>query len=55
MLQVAPSIDDSDDFDFSHRTVIGVGVDFVKNQIRPLDENTGRRSNVWSALKEPRI
>jgi len=55
MLQVAPSIDDSDDFDFTHRPVVGVRVDFVKNQVRPFDENAGRRRNVWSALKEPRI
>lgn len=50
VFQVSPSIDDSDDLDGADRTLVGVGVGFVEDEIRVFDEDAHGRANVRSAL-----
>jgi hypothetical protein len=51
--QITPTVHDADDLDPVDRTLVGVGVRFEENEIRPFDEDARTRANIGAARPEP--
>jgi hypothetical protein len=53
--QVTPAIHNTDDLHFIDRAFVSIGMRLKKDEIGPLDQHAGGRSNIGAAWPEPRM